>query len=331
MEQITNNYNNNVIRLRQQLISNIQFIIRQRRINNIRKRAIINSLINNYNRQLRELTANYQRQLAELRAVRTTPSKFALLVGINYKNTEHQLFGCINDALNIKALLQNQYNYENNNIRLLTDDTQMKPTRQNILNELTKMLEQSIQGDKLVFSFSGHGSQILDKSGDELDGLDELIIPIDLKYILDDELKAILDKHLKEGVELFALIDSCHSGTALDLKYNYLDSENSENSENITINPNVNETKGQAIMISGCSDPQYSIDALLEDASGNTTNAGAMTFAFLHSLEHFNYTNVSYKNLVLKMRELLNEAQLTQIPQLSSGKLINIETQVLHL
>jgi metacaspase-1 len=328
MEQITNNYNNNVIRLRRQLMNNIQFINRQRRINNIRKRAIINSLINNFNRQLRELTANYQRQLAQLTPVRTSPSNFALLVGINYKNSPYQLFGCINDALNIRALLQNQYNYENKNIQLLTDDTNIKPTRQNILNELTKMLEQSIQGDKLVFFFSGHGSQILDKSGDELDGLDELIIPIDLKYILDDEIKAILDKHLKEGVQLFSLIDSCHSGTILDLKYNYLDTENSQN---ITINPNVKETKGQAIMISGCSDPQYSIDAVLEDSSGNKTNAGAMTFSFLHSLEHLNYTNVSYKNLVIKMRELLAEAQLTQIPQLSSGKLIDIEQEIINI
>jgi metacaspase-1 len=328
MEQITNNYNNNVIRLRQQLMNNIQFINRQRAINIIRKRAIINSLINNFNRQLRELTVNYQRQLAELRAIRTTPSKFALLVGINYKNSPYQLFGCINDALNIRALLQNQYNYDIQNIQLLTDDTHTKPTRQNILNELTKMLEQSIKGDKLVFFFSGHGSQILDKSGDELDGLDELIIPIDLKYILDDEIKAILDKHLKEGVQLFSLIDSCHSGTILDLKYNYLDTENSQN---ITINSNVKETKGQAIMISGCSDPQYSIDAVLEDSDGNRTNAGAMTFSFLHSLEHLNYTNVSYKNLVIKMRELLAEAQLTQIPQLSSGKLIDIEQEIINI
>lgn len=323
-QNITTQYYRDINKIRQQLIINIQFINRQR-TNIIQKRAIINRLIILYNQRIRLLTINYQKQIAELNSLTRT---FALLVGINYIGSQYELFGCINDALNISNLLQNQYNFDKKNIKLLTDNTQLKPTRQNILNELTNMLQQSIKGDKLVFTFSGHGSQTFDKSGDELDGLDELIIPIDLKYILDDEIKDIIDKHLKEGVQLFALIDSCHSGTILDLKFNYLDTENTLN---ITTNSNVNETKGQAIMISGCSDSQYSIDALLQDASGNFTNAGAMTFSFLKTLEHFNFTNITYKNLIIKMRELLQESKLTQIPQLSSGKPIDIDTLVLDI
>jgi hypothetical protein len=323
---ITTQYNRDTNQLRQRLINNIRFINRLR-INIRQKRAVINILISRYNQQLRQLTINYQKQLAELSKQRTEPSKFALLVGINYTGTDYELFGCINDALNIQSLLQNHYQYDSKNIQLLTDNTQLKPTRQNILNELTKLLDNSISGDQLFFLFSGHGSQMIDKSGDELDGFDELIVAIDLKYILDDEFKNILDKHLKQGVQLFALFDSCHSGTVLDLKFNYLDTENNNQ---ITIHPYANETKGQAIMISGCSDPQYSIDAVLQDSSGNITNAGAMTFAFLHSLEHFNFTNITYKNLVIKMRELLAEANMTQIPQLSSGKQIDIETELVH-
>jgi hypothetical protein len=221
MDELTNTYRRNVLRLQPQLTNVINFVMRQRRINSIRKQALINRLRIIYSQQLQQLTRNYQRQAAELAkqiriqnqllALRTTPSKFALLVGINYRNSPYELFGCINDALNIRSLLLEKYNYEEKNIKLLTDDTQTKPTRQNILNELTNLLVHSISGDKLFFAFSGHGSQIFDKSGDELDGIDELIIPIDLKYILDDELKTILDKHLKEGVELFALIDSCHT------------------------------------------------------------------------------------------------------------------------
>ena len=52
-------------------------------------------------------------------------------------------------------------------------------------------------GDVLVFYYSGHGSQVRDRNGDELtDGLDEIICPYDMDwdrgtYILDDDLDAI--------------------------------------------------------------------------------------------------------------------------------------------
>jgi hypothetical protein len=58
--------------------------------------------------------------------------------------------------------------------------------------------------------------------GDEVDGMDEVILPLDFKtkgYIVDDELHDLLVKPLKKGVRLTAIFDSCHSGTALDLPY----------------------------------------------------------------------------------------------------------------
>jgi hypothetical protein len=45
-------------------------------------------------------------------------------------------------------------------------------------------------GDSLFFHYSGHGSQVVDHSGDEEDGLDETICPVDFKsagQIIDDE------------------------------------------------------------------------------------------------------------------------------------------------
>lgn len=54
------------------------------------------------------------------------------------------------------------------------------------------------------------------------DGYDETICPTDFRHagqIVDDELNALMVRPLLPGVTLHAVIDACHSGTALDLPY----------------------------------------------------------------------------------------------------------------
>ena len=71
---------------------------------------------------------------------------------------------------------------------------------------------------------TGHGGQTKDLDGDEEDGYDEVIYPVDYKsagHIVDDHIHHILVRPLKPGVRLTAIFDSCHSGSALDLPYIY--------------------------------------------------------------------------------------------------------------
>jgi len=59
-------------------------------------------------------------------------------------------------------------------------------------------------------------------TGDEDDGYDETLIPVDFKsagQIVDDEVFAKLVKPMKKDVRVTVLMDCCHSGTALDLPY----------------------------------------------------------------------------------------------------------------
>ena len=70
----------------------------------------------------------------------------------------------------------------------------------------------------------GHGGQTRDLDGDEDDGYDEVIYPVDYKsagHIVDDQIHDIMVKPLKPGVRLTAIFDSCHSGSAMDLPYIY--------------------------------------------------------------------------------------------------------------
>jgi hypothetical protein len=60
------------------------------------------------------------------------------------------------------------------------------------------------------FADSGHGAQTPDKDGDEKDGFDEVIFPIDFRkrgHILDDDMHALMVRLLPVGCRLTALFD----------------------------------------------------------------------------------------------------------------------------
>ncbi len=158
----------------------------------------------------------------------------ALLVGINYRGTRNQLGGCINDALATRRNILSEY--PNAAIELMTDDTPNKPTRDNILEGLKNLVDNAQPGDTLMFHYSGHGSQVEDYEGDEEDGMDETICPIDFmkprmitvngtqlrvdSQITDDEIHDIISNTPK-GAKFLMLSDSCHSGTIGDLKNDF--------------------------------------------------------------------------------------------------------------
>ena len=104
----------------------------------------------------------------------------ALLVGINDYQGISDLRGCINDVTNMRDILKTHLGFTNKDIRVLVD---RRATRANILKRLRWMVDGAKPGDFLVFHFSGHGSQIRDRDGDELqDQMDELICPWDMNW-----------------------------------------------------------------------------------------------------------------------------------------------------
>ena len=252
----------------------------------------------------------------DINAAQRQSKKRALLIGCDYIGTEYQLSGCINDVENIQTKLKSQYGF--NNIVIMTDNTDKKPTKANILDELKNLLTSANSEDKLFLSFSGHGFKIKDTSGDEKDKLDEVFVSLDLDYISDDEIKIFINNNLKKNVTLFALFDCCHSGTILDLRYQYFDSENDDKASE---NTNVSETVGNIIMISGCMDNQTS-----EEVFANNKNQGAMTWAFLDTINK--NPNLTWKDLITTMRGSLKSSKYQQIPQLSSGKKLDLNTQL---
>lgn len=145
----------------------------------------------------------------------------ALLIGANYVGTDMPMQGCINDVHRIKqSITKCGFGDTPDSLRILTDDgTTVPPTRDNVIEGLKWLVDGATSQTSLFLLFSGHGRSIPDENGDEDDGMDESILCSDGQVILDDDLKALVVDPLPSGCQLFAVFDSCHSGTMLDLPY----------------------------------------------------------------------------------------------------------------
>ena len=161
-----------------------------------------------------------------LRILLKTPhvSRKAVVIGINnYDVRAPKLNGCVNDALQMADMLRRHFAFENANIRVVTDE---RATQEAILARLEWLVADARGGDQLVFHFSGHGSQVADRDGDELDQLDEIICPYDMDWdhpLTDDVFERYFAR-LSSEVSLTVVLDCCHSGTGLrDVRLNMVD------------------------------------------------------------------------------------------------------------
>ena len=118
----------------------------------------------------------------------------AVLIGINYNGQRgHELKSSHYDALRLADLLVTRHGFLRENVLLLLDDDQHDaPTKRRIEDAFLDLAKCSEPGDFNFISFSGHGGQIKDTSGDEESGYDSTIIPVDAKtngQVIDDDSK----------------------------------------------------------------------------------------------------------------------------------------------
>jgi hypothetical protein len=183
-------YNADSVRLYSNL-ANLINSIQRARIAARNKQQLLNNAVNQYYKDVNTLTTilNQNKSATEKYvppSIIINGNKKALLIGINYTGTKDELYGCINDVESVKErIIANGFK----DINVLTDLTSKTATRANILLEFKNLLVNSKEGDLLFFLYSGHGSYVLDRNGDEKDGYDELIVSCDLQGILDDEFK----------------------------------------------------------------------------------------------------------------------------------------------
>jgi hypothetical protein len=239
-------------------------------------------------------------------------------IGINYFGQSGELKGCVNDSNNFLAYAQSVIGTRaSSTIQLLdtmaTSDP-FYPTRANIERVLIRVVQEAWEGKcgHILLHYSGHGASITDMNSDEADKKDETLVPVDYAVnglITDDWLLENVINAIPPEVKLFALIDSCHSGTMLDLRYKVT----GDPPQNTLVNPTSSESSS-AMLISGCKDEQLSYDVW--DAKHGAV--GAMTTAWLTEM-NLDRKRSAYE-IVKSMRASLTAKGYPQTPQLSTSQ-----------
>ncbi|MEI2300322.1 caspase family protein [Ensifer sp. MJa1] len=144
----------------------------------------------------------------------------ALLIGVGtYQNLppKFTLHGPKNDLVAMQEMLTGKLGFDPSSIRVLKDE---QANREAILAAIdTWLVEGTKPGDRVYLYYSGHGLQVQDQDGDEEDGMDEALAPVDIVAgdtdwqgaVLDDEIDQRLERLKGRAVTL--VIDACHSGT----------------------------------------------------------------------------------------------------------------------
>jgi hypothetical protein len=230
-----------------------------------------------------------------------------------------------------------------------------KGTKKNILAGITWLTTRVKAGDVLYVHYSGHGGTLPSKDPGEDFHVDSTWVPVDYTtagFIVDNDLRVRLATKIPAGATLWVTSDSCHSGSVLDLRFGFadasfvrstavdipdaeiwsptlslpngkdiklFDSSKLVTASTVTEDVHYTPTVGTVILVSGCKDLQTSADAF-EDNSFQ----GALTWAFFSCL--LQNKNTPLKYLIRDMRQLLALHGYTQIPQLSSGKALDLQT-----
>ncbi|MEP7133946.1 MAG: caspase family protein [Chloroflexota bacterium] len=236
--------------------------------------------------------------------------KQAVCIGINnYPGSANDLNGCVNDAQDWSALLQG-LGFETS----LVLDSQA--TKQNVKAALQGLVNTTNAGDVAVFTYSGHGTQVSDTSGDESDPYDEAVYLYD-GTVKDDDLRVILNG-IHPQATLVIISDSCFSGSVTRLA--------GEKGTPRFVPPTVSTANKMArrsfllpesgmpeILISGCSDSEYSYDAEF-----NGRPNGAMTAYAIQVIKQ--NPNVTYREFYTGLRKLLPSKDYPQTPQLEGSE-----------
>lgn len=150
-----------------------------------------------------------------------------LLAGIN-TYPDSPLKGCVADVLGVRDVLTQRYGVGADRMRMLVDQA---ATAEAIADGLRWLAEPEADGSPAVrvFHYSGHGTFVADTNGDEPDGRDECIVPVDYATagpMTDDSLRKLYASFGKDS-HLLLIMDCCHSGSiqrnlGQDVRYRFL-------------------------------------------------------------------------------------------------------------
>jgi metacaspase-1 len=296
----------------------------------------------------------------------------ALLIGIGYRDADFldHLRGAVTDVQEMYALVTDHIGFNSDDVRVLADEPLTcqnpvaveSPTKANIFSAMTWLVDGASAGDSCFFFFAGHGHHMIDVDGDEISGMDQVLIPIDFKSagcILDDLIYERLVRGVAPGVRLTAVVDACKSGTVLDLPFLYQypevlteatadsalvsigDQAGTHTRALMTTEGDVPRYRkraghgvGEVVLFSGVADSQNATDAPID---GTAISMGIFTQTFISELKEMLTGNEprTYGALLDKIKESVVarvgevwDGQASQVPQMSSSYRFDIYSTI---
>lgn len=268
------------------------------------------------------------------------PNKIALIIAIGQYGsaTGWDNIASTNDIPLIKATLAAQGFDTVNNVAIIRGQ---QATRAGITEAIQQhLVKKAHTGSIAILHYSGHGQQVFDDNGEELDGFDEALVPYDApqkvegptadykgeKHLRDDELGSLLSQvrqKIGPSGDLIVVLDACHSGTATRGELTHV------RGTKVKIAPEgyqPSQSRGQSegwdeagegdqlspmVVISGAGANQLNYEA--QDENGN--RVGSLSYALSRTMSNAE-ANTSYRGLFDKIMVDMSSLAPRQTPQI---------------
>ena len=200
-------------------------------------------------------------------------------------------------------------------------------TKSGIVNAFYKLTRKCKAGDIVYIHFSGHGQQVTDVNGDEVDGWDESWIPYHAyleygrndtgdKHLIDDEINSLLTvvkKKVGRNGRILVVVDACHSGGSTysynnDSLINEVSDETIRGVKDEFVIPiykrgNANKTTERWLTLSACKDFQLNQEL-------RNPKVGKLTYTLYSLTKRGNVTIDAIENFMSKYKSLLPQTPI---------------------
>ncbi len=271
--------------------------------------------------------------------------RLAMIVGIDDYQSIGDLRGAVNDAGKIyRLIVDDEVNaFPKENVCVLTN---AGATYEGFKQAFEKsLIDRAVDkngkpADQVLFYYAGHGSQLRDDNGDEIDGADETLFLHDsltrvepgssfrIAQLRDDEFNQMLGRLYKKTTNLTVILDSCHSGTATrdpDERIRFVPPDpeqfsrdvDSSNGDDAVSSPDGSPNFAEftplsfpnAVFLGAASDGQKAIER---------AGAGEFTRALVDVLRRRDGPNITYDQLFARIKAELGTT-ISQVPTLSGA------------
>ena len=250
--------------------------------------------------------------------------KYALLIGINYFNSNFELKNSHSDIDSVNNHLR-KIGFREENIVVLKDDPTdiddifpSSPTKLNIIKNINTCISKCEENNLLYIHYSGHSDNNSVGS----------ICPIDYYTkgnLYDDALRLLLVDNLPKGVKLRVVFDAYHNQKALNLPLTW-------NCHDITQSNSPSGSYKDIIFISIYKDPQFSSSQIFD-----IHPYGSLTWAFLKSINKIynkkltlmgNKNIYNWKDVLDMIRLYLKNEGYEQLPQINMMDISQLQNNI---